>query len=245
MIGPLIRAAALLALLLPAAPLHAQQLVADISQPRIDITTGFAGAEVMVFGAIDGEGDVVVVVRGPTQDLVLRRKERQLGIWVNGAEARFNEVPSFYALASTRPLWQILPEAERQQFRVGIATVPLAMLGGRPDPAAFRLAFLRIKDERGLYSENDPPAQLVGGRLFSARIEFPATVATGTYRIDTMLVQGGQIVARQPLSLEVQRVGIGAELWRIAHQWPLLYGVAAVLAAALAGWLGSFVFRKT
>ena len=168
----------LLAGLAPAA--RAQELVADLSQRRIDITTGFAGAEVLVFGAIEGEGDVVIVTRGPPQDLVLRRKERQAGIWINGATARFDNVPSFYAVASTRPLWQILPEAERRLNRVGIAALPLAIRGGGGDPDAFRLAFLGMKDERGLFTENDPPAELVAGRLFSTRIVFPATVATGT-----------------------------------------------------------------
>jgi uncharacterized protein (TIGR02186 family) len=234
-----------LALLLLALPLRAQELVADLSQRRIDITTGFSGAEVLVFGAIEGEGDVVVIVRGPSQDMVLRRRERQMGIWVNGAEARFDGVPSFYALASTRPLWQMLPEAERRLNRVGIAALPITARGGGTDPEAFRVAFLRIKDERHLYSENDPPAELVAGRLFSARIQFPATVATGTYRIETMLVRAGKVAAQRHLSLEVRRVGIGADLWRFAHEWPLSYGIFAVLAAALAGWLGSFVFRKS
>jgi hypothetical protein len=67
-----------------AAPSWAQELIADISERRIDITTGFSGAEVLVFGAIEGEGDVVVVARGPSQNMVLRRKERQFGIWING-----------------------------------------------------------------------------------------------------------------------------------------------------------------
>jgi uncharacterized protein (TIGR02186 family) len=235
----------LLVLLLAAWPARGQELVADLSQRRIDITTGFAGAEVLVFGAIDGEGDVVVVTRGPNHDLVLRRKERQLGIWVNGAEARFDSVPSFYAVASTRPLWQILPEAERQGNRLGIAALPIAMRGGGADPDAFRLAFMGIKEQRGLFTENDPPAELVAGRLFSARVQFPATVVTGTYRIETMLVRAGRVVAQRHMTLEVRRVGVGADLWRFAHQFPLAYGIFAVLAAALAGWLGSYVFRKT
>jgi uncharacterized protein (TIGR02186 family) len=238
-----IRAALLLLLL--ALPARAQELVADLSQRRIDITTGFSGAEVLVFGAIEGEGDVVVVVRGPPQDMVLRRRERQAGIWVNGAEARFDQVPSFYAVASTRPLWQILPEAERRLNRVGVAALPIAPRGGGSDPEAFRLAFMGLKDAGQLYTENDPPAELVAGRLFSARMNFPATVVTGTYRIETMLVRAGRVTAQRHLSLEVRRVGVGAELWRIAHEWSLLYGIGAVLAAALAGWLGSLVFRRS
>ena len=239
-------AAALMLLLaapLLAVPSWAQELIADISQRRIDITTGFSGAEVLVFGAIEGEGDVVVVARGPSQNMVLRRKERQFGIWINGSQARFYEVPSFYALASTRPLWQILPEAERRANGVGLAALPLAARGSI-DPAAFRIAFMRIKDEQDLYSENDPPADLVAGRLFSARVHFPATVVPGEYRIESLLVRGGKVVSQLSMPLEVERVGLGANLWRFAHQWPLLYGVAAVVLAALAGWLGSLIFRR-
>ncbi len=233
-----------LLLVLLVLPARAQELVADLSLRRIDISTGFAGAEVLAFGAIEGEGDVVVVARGPSQNMVLRRKERQFGIWINGSQSRFDQVPSFYALASTRPLWQLMTEDQRQQNRIGLAALPVNAQGG-PDPAAFRIAFMRIKEEQDLYTENDPPADLVAGRLFSARIRFPATVVPGDYRIEALLVRGGKVAAQRSMALEVRRVGLGAELWRFAHQWPLLYGAAAVLLAALAGWLGSLIFRRS
>lgn len=231
-------------LVAPVPPARAQDLVADLSQRRIDITTGFAGAEVLVFGAIEGGGEVVVIARGPSQDLVLRRKERVLGVWINRTEARFESVPSFYALASTKPLWEILPEAERRRGRVGIAALGIAPRGGGTDPDAFRLAFIGQKTELGLYSENEAPAVLVGGKLFSARIAFPATVVTGTYRIEALLIREGRIAAARDLTLTVRRVGVGAEIWRFAHQAPLLHGIAAVFVAGLAGWLGSIVFRR-
>jgi NAD(P)H-hydrate repair Nnr-like enzyme with NAD(P)H-hydrate epimerase domain len=39
-------------------------------------------------------------------------------------------------------------------------------------------------------------------------------------------------------------LGLGADLWRFAHDMPLLYGMASLLIAALAGWLGSVLFRR-
>jgi uncharacterized protein (TIGR02186 family) len=239
------RLAALALVLLLALPARAQDLVVDLSQRVIEITTGFAGAELLVFGAVEGGGEVVVIVRGPTQNLVLRRKERVAGIWINGSEARFDAVPSFYALASTRPLWEILPEAERRLGGVGVAALPITARGGGTDPEAFRRAFMGLKDELELYIENEPPAQLVSGRLFSARINFPATVITGTYRIEALLVRAGRIVEARDLTLTVRRVGVGAEIWRLAHEWPLLYGFVAILVAGLAGWLGSMIFRRS
>jgi uncharacterized protein (TIGR02186 family) len=227
-----------------AAPAAAQDLVADLSQRRIDISTGFSGAEVLVFGAIEGGGDVVVVARGPSQDLVVRRKERHFGIWINGTEARFDSAPGFYAVASSRPLADILPEQERRRGRVGADLLPLVPRGGGANPEEFRAAMIELRDQQGLFGENDPPASIVGDKLFSARIAFPATVVTGQYRIEALLVRDGRIMVARDLSLTVRRVGLGADLWRFAHDMPLLYGMASLLIAALAGWLGSVLFRR-
>lgn len=233
-----------LILALFATPALAQDLVADLSQRRIDISTGFSGAEVLVFGAIEGGGDVVVVARGPSQDLVVRRKERHFGIWLNGTEARFDSTPGFYAVASSRPLADIMPEQERRRGRIGADLLPLNPRGGGRQPDQFRAALIDIRDGQGLFSENDPPASIVGGKLFSARIAFPATVVTGQYRIEALLVRDGRIMVARDLSLTVRRVGLGADLWRFAHELPLLYGLMSVLVAGLAGWLGSMIFRR-
>ena len=64
---------ALLALALPIGQARAQALVADLSDHFIAITTGFVGADVLLFGAIEGDGDVVVVLRGPSGKEVVRR----------------------------------------------------------------------------------------------------------------------------------------------------------------------------
>ncbi|HEX3065649.1 MAG TPA: TIGR02186 family protein, partial [Dongiaceae bacterium] len=72
----------------------AEPLVADLSNHLIAITTGFTGAQVLLFGATDGPGDVVVVVRGPTGRAVVRRKDRVFGIWINSAGRDFAEVPN-------------------------------------------------------------------------------------------------------------------------------------------------------
>ena len=109
--------AASLALLLTfiSAPARAQlPLIADASNYRVNITTGFTGTDVVYFGAKNGPGDIVVVVRGPNFNYSVRRKQRVAGIWINTDKVSFGDVPSFYAVASSRPLddadvavWQV------------------------------------------------------------------------------------------------------------------------------------------
>jgi len=78
-----------------AGPARGEALVADLTNHLIAITTGFTGAAVVLFGAIDGPGDIAVVIRGPDRDVTVRRKTRVAGIWVNSEEVNFGNVPSF------------------------------------------------------------------------------------------------------------------------------------------------------
>lgn len=248
------RAAALLALLLAAAPAAAQPastplLTADLSTDRVEISTGFTGASVIVFGATErligaesGE-DVVVLATGPAQPTVVRRKVNVLGFWVNGPAATFPEIPGFYAIAATRPVWQALPEQVRRSARLGLDALPLRAEGSQAP--AFRAALLDLKQQDGRWQEYAAPVSVAGGRLFSARISFPDTVQTGDYRIEVLLVRDRRIVARQELFLRVDRVGTAASIAHVAQAMPAIYGIGCIILAALAGWLGSVIFRRS
>jgi uncharacterized protein (TIGR02186 family) len=241
-----------LALAVPAAAPRAQQdnppLVAALSQTEVEITTGFTGAALTIFGSTGeplgpGGDEVLIVVRGPTRPIVVRRKVQVLGvIWVNGPAARFAEVPGFYAIAGTRPAWQILPEPIRQQNALGLDALPLTSTGARSP--AFRAALLDLESRSGLWLEHVAPVEIIGSRLFHMRLDLPATVPTGEYRVEVLLVRSRRIVARQDLDFRVDRVGTADRIASVAETQPLIYGILCVLLAALAGWLGSVLFRR-
>jgi uncharacterized protein (TIGR02186 family) len=232
-----------LILLLAAGPALAQPLIAAASHRAIEISTGFTGEEIVVFGTVEGPGDILVLARGPDADQVVRRKVNVLGVWLNGPYARFAGVPSFYAISGTRPAWEVLPEPERQAWQIGLDALPFRPRGSQ-DPA-FRAALLRLKTDQGLYAEHEERIELQGGRLFNVRIAFPATVPTGDYRIEALLVRAGAIVARADIPLRVERVGSAARINEAATRLPALYGIACIILAALAGWLGYVLFRRS
>lgn len=242
---------AILVLGQPAAaqPANTPLLTADLSTDRVEISTGFTGSSVIVFGATErligteAGDDIVVTAWGPAQATIVRRKVNVLGFWVNGPSATFPDIPGFYAIAATQPVWQALPEAERHSGRLGLASLPLRAVGSQSP--AFRAALLDLKQQDGRWQEYAAPITVAGGRLFSARIAFPDTVQTGDYRIEVMLVREQRIVARQELFLRVDRVGTAASIAQVARTQPLIYGVICILLAAFAGWLGSVIFRRS
>ncbi|TDH58571.1 hypothetical protein E2C06_31845 [Dankookia rubra] len=241
----------LLALLLvsPAAA-RAQEapLVAALSRTDIEVTTGFTGASLVVFGSTEqpigpGADEVLVIARGPTRPVVVRRKVSVAGlIWVNGPSARFDQVPGYYVISGSRPAWQILPEEERQRNALGLDSLPLTSTGARSP--AFRAALLELERNSGLWLEDSEPVEIAGSRLFYVRLPLPAAVPTGDYRVEVLLVRSRRIVAREELSFRVDRVGTADRIATVAQAQPLLYGLACIIAAALAGWLGSVLFRR-
>lgn len=241
------RIAAVVLGLLAVAPAARAQLVADLSEHLVAITTGFVGTDVLLFGAIEGTGDVVVVVRGPPRTEVVRRKARIAGIWINEHEMVFNNAPSFYVVASAKPLSDVLSPVARVRHEIGFDYLHLvpARAAAQQEVEEFRRALIRNKQREELYLEETGKVSFLGARLFRTRIYFPSNVPTGTYTADVFLVRDGNVVSAQSTPLVVGKVGFGAELFDFAHRRPVLYGILAVVVALSAGWMAGVAFRRT
>jgi uncharacterized protein (TIGR02186 family) len=226
-------------------PARAQALVADLTSHLIAITTGFTGASVVLFGATDGPGDVVVAVRGPERDVTVRRKSRVAGIWVNTQSVTFANVPSFYAVAASRPMADILSPAAAAFYRLGIANLKLMALTPAPSVVvdAFRAAFERTQQQAGLLVERSGKVDFLGERLFRTTITFPSNVPTGTYLVEVFLVRDKDVVSGQTTPLVVSKVGVDAAVFEFSLRQPGFYGAIAVLTAIVAGWIASLPFR--
>ena len=228
-----------------AAPARAEALVADLTNHLIAITTGFTGASVVLFGAIDGPGDVAVVVRGPDREITVRRKSRIAGIWVNSQEVIFANVPSFYFVAASRPLEEIVSPATAAFYRLGVTNLEMKHERTPPQVAEeFVTALVRTQQHARLFPNSVSKVNFIGERLFRTTIEFPSNVPTGTYLVQVFLVRDKDVVGGQTTPLVVSKVGIDADVFGFAGRQPAVYGAIAVLTAMVAGWLASLPFRS-
>jgi len=257
--GALAGLAAMAAMVLHQA--RGEELVTDLSDHLIAIESTFTGTEILLFGAVEAESpeilakprDVVVVVRGPSQQITARRKARVAGIWVNYDAQSFVRVPSYYAVVSTRPLDAIASAEILERHEIGAANLRFAGSEDQEaanDPALniarapFRLALIRLKTREGLY-RNDPGGILfLGDTLFRANVEIPANTPVGTYTAEVYLFRDGHIVHAQASPLFVTKSGFERFIFNLAHRNPLTYGIIAVIVALLAGWLAAEAFRR-
>lgn len=246
------RALLLLVLLLAGLPARAQgpTLVADLSQSRIDISYRFAGAELLVFGAIEypagsrprSDPGIAIVVRGPAAPLTVRRKERVGGIWMNRAAVRFESAPGFYAVATSAPVEELLDERNAAIYEIGLSYLQLSPATAL-DPEtsrAFQDGLLALRRKEGLFVEQPFGVRLTSDVLFRARIPIPSAVPVGDYRAEIFLIQDGRVRARATAPIIIDKTGFERETFLFAMNHSFAYGLAAVLLALGAGFIAGF-----
>jgi uncharacterized protein (TIGR02186 family) len=237
--------ALLLCLALAAGPARGDAVVADLSSHIIAISSGFTGTSVVLFGATDGPGDIVAVVRGPEQKMTVWRKGKVAGIWVNRESVSFINVPSFYAVVASRPLDEALSPGPAALYRIGTDNLKLESRSPVTADRAKRFTAALIEEQRraGVFADKVGKINFLGERLFRASIDFPANVPTGTYLVEIFLVRDRDVVSGQTTPLIVSKVGIDATVSDFATRESAAYGAIAVLTAVVAGWLASLPFR--
>lgn len=233
---------------------RADSLVTSVSTPRVAILSNFSGADLVVFGAIDRESqlvsqgryDVVVTVRGPNVNLDVRRKNRRAGLWINTEEHRFGAAPSFMAILATRPLSEIASPETLQTYRLSLAATigPETSESVAPDDGTFREAVVRLQRQAGLYVEQSNSVIFISPTFFRVTLPLPPNVPLGIYQVETRLFVGGQVIASQKASLEVIKKGFDETIATWARIWPFFYGLGTIAMAIFLGWLATIIFRR-
>ena len=229
-------------------------LVPDISARKVEIRYSFTGAQLLLFGAIlypEGRAPVrpatnVVVRRGPVQPLLGREKQKIAGIWMNADSDRFRSAPSFYSVASSRPISELVDNRTAAIYEMGLHNLQLSPGGGAlPEKERrFEAGLLDLRKRHGLYAENPEGVEISGGVLYRATITIPSQVPVGTYTAETFLVDRGRVLAAATKDIEINKSGFERYVALAARRHEGLYGLAAVLLSLGLGWAAAAFFRR-
>lgn len=231
-------------LLLPAQSAQAEEAVsAALAEDQFGMRAGFSGAEVQLFGAVEGEAEaanLLIVLSGPPRDAELWRKRNVAGLWVNRDHAAFAQVPAFFAYAATvapdpKVLEKLIPAPHGEGA------------GLSPETAgSFDAALMRLMHTRGLWQGRGGEIEFLGPSLFRARFFVPSLASPGRYHADVYLqTKDGRLAHQQRLALNLERTGLAGQFFDLATQQPLLYGFAAIFFAILTGWsISALIARR-
>lgn len=238
----------------------AETIEADVSTRNVSIEADFVGAEIVVFGTVEnsrqpsaeaGTYDVVIIVEGAPEPVVVRKKSSVGGLWVNAQSHRFASLPNYYAISSTRPIYDIAEPDILTKHEIGfehIRMTPSVQSRTTPsDPdeiAEFRSAVIRLRQRDGLYTRSDYGVAFVGRSLFRASMPVPPNVPVGNLNTRVYLFREGALLGEFKSQVTLERAGIERFLYDNARRRPLTYGIATVVFAVAAGLISALAFRR-
>jgi uncharacterized protein (TIGR02186 family) len=231
------------------------KLVPDVSQREISIQSGFTGAELLLFGAIiyprgvtpEGPVDVAVVIRGPTRPITLREKRKIAGIWVNADSTDFRSAPTYYAIASSRPLDKIVDAKTAAIYELGLNRLQLSPSGEieNKEQRRFAAGLVDLNRRNGLYRQDNSSVDITDSVLYRARLNIPSSVPVGRYVAETLLIRNGRvIVADDKVEITISKSGFEQFVTLMAQKHGLIYGTIAVLISLMLGWFAGYIFRR-
>ncbi|MFM9976591.1 MAG: TIGR02186 family protein [Sphingomonadaceae bacterium] len=230
-------------------------LVPDVSQREVEILYSFTGAELLLFGAIlypggrvpDGRTDIAVVLKGPPQSVIVREKQKLGGlIWANADSARFRSAPAFYAVATSRPLNEMVDERMAAIYELGLGNIHLSPASGDDPEAArrFESGLVELRARNKLFASSIGTVEITRGVLYRARLYIPARVPVGRYTAETFLIRDGKVLAAATRDVDVRKGGFERYVANAAVRSPLAYGILAVTLSVLFGWAAGALFRR-
>jgi len=238
----------------------AADIAIALTNERVEVDTGFAGAHLTLFGAVTGVEnpaetiDIISVIRGPTSQFRIRRLEKKNLIWAPGDTHIIKGAPGLYLTNATRPITDIATLPDQAAFRLGAnfieftadkATEAAAGIAAEPEhDALYKNAFLTEIEDQGLYSDRVGGVSFKKGALFSIKVDLPATTPVGNYSVAVYLYRDGVLLGQDGATLNVNKVGVERGIYDLAHQRPVSYGILCVVLSLLAGWIASLAFRK-
>lgn len=229
-------------------------LVPEVSQDRISIRGDFNGAQLLLFGAITyppgtrntDQADIVVVLKGPVESIVVREKQQIAGIWINAASSEFRSAPGFYAVASSKPIEQIVDDKTADIYELGLNHLQLSPAGAIDSRELHRFVVGLVDlNSRGELFKNLPNSvKITNSVLYQARINLPASVPVGNYTAETFLILDGGVVAAEVKDVTIEKIGMGRFITNLSQKNGFLYGLIAVFISVFLGWSAGYLFRK-
>ena len=224
------------------------EIVADLSQGNVKISTNFLGAKILLFGAYDGKqgDDIIIVVTGPKGLVTIQKKEEIFGMWVNTKKVNYINTPKYLSISSNRPVDEILEERAQKLSQIGLNNLNIRIQPGTKidDNVGWREALTRNMIKSKLWSINENSVSLNKNALFRSYLNLPSNVVVGEFEVKILHYRNGNLLSKEKNTINVSKSGFSGEIYNIAENYSTLYGIFAVLLAVLIGWSTNLVFRK-
>ena len=223
-------------------------LVTDLSESTVEISSTFSGADILLFGAYDGKknDDIIVVVSGQKGNIKVDKKEKKFGIWMITESIKFSNVPKYYYIASNRKIKEITNKTEIKKRKLDFNNFELKnnkIYYNNVDKNWYE-ALKRNMKKKQFWKIEENSIKLNKNTLFRKTLSIPSNVSTGKYNVKILHYRKGNLISQEESKIKINKTGISANIYNIAQNFSAIYGIIAVIIALFFGWFTNFIFRR-
>lgn len=223
-------------------------LVTDLSESTVEISSTFSGADILLFGAYDGQknDDIIVVVSGQKGNIKVDKKEKKFGIWMITESIKFLNVPKYYYIASNRKIEEITNKSEIKKRKLDFNNFELKnnKIDYKNLDKKWYEALKRNMKKKQFWKIEENSIKLNKNTLFRKTLSLPSNVSTGMYNVKILHYRKGNLISQEESKIKIDKTGISANIYNIAQNFSAIYGIIAVIVALFFGWFTNFIFRR-
>ena len=227
-------------------------IIIDENEKDIRIKPNISGTEVVLYGAMpSGKKDIIIEVVGPARNISLEEKRRIYGFWLGLGRADYFQVPSYYNIMSSKKLSEIADQSVFDKLRLGVINLPLGnakISNSKTSQNIFNKNLKKYMLDKGQFKiiENEISVKSGPGKvgIFSTEFLLPSNSYQGKYFVRYFIFQNGEFISYAENKIDLKQAGFSRAIWLTATNFPLLYGILAVILSGSIGWLISTIFRR-
>ncbi|HZY05247.1 MAG TPA: TIGR02186 family protein [Anaeromyxobacteraceae bacterium] len=206
-----------------------------VEPAQVEAGSFYHGASLHVSGTVGERSQVAIRVTGASEHHTFNRRGKIGGVIWGGVEhVTFRHAPSLYAVYSSAALAAVAAPELRDRLRLGYRSVAARMEveGTREDREEMISHFVRLKESEGLYRVAPGSVRLGdverGRRAFEVSMPLPSTAPPGELEVAVLELADGTLLGEDVARVRLDRVGMPAWLFRLAHRQSGLFGLLAV-----------------
>ena len=226
---------------------YASDLAVEIASEHIDVTVGFTGSSIELFGdRRNKDADIAIVLEGPRKEITIWKKARVMGTWVNRYYMTFENMPVYYNYATTIR-GEVDDKLDLIMRHNGIghealfSSLDVRKSSSITDVRPFQQSLRQKKEAKGVYFSEPAEIKFMNEHFFRVSFEIPASALTGEYKIHSFLISDGQVVEKTTNTLKVEQVGVNAFVYGLANNYSLAYALICIIFGLFSGWFASVV----
>ncbi len=226
--------------------IYASEIKFDITPNYIKIGAFYNGTTVKAKGTIPAGADAVLRVSGHYGHIALKKKGKIGGLlWMNVGDVTLKNMPEVFLVVSSS---NMKDKIDSPALNLGYKYLE-KMMDIEPeneDKTFIFKEFVKLLEKSGTYgifTNNLTYTDKNNLREFHADIPIPPKMKQGTYKVELFVVKDNKIIGGSERELTLKQVGFPALVSKLAFDYPLIYGIGAVIIAIFAGLVMGILFK--